>query len=186
MKTMHARSGFSLKKAVISIASTAVLGVGGLQVSNPAMLSKFLPESLRTQVTELAQNGIDAVGSEVSDSLGNLSPDKQLGKVRNAQRSSDLKVLVDAVFQFTIANGGSLPRSIPTTPTTLCSRGENCSKMVNLGGLVTKKYIRAFPVDPKETVDGSTGYTIAKDADDRVTVCAPLTESAEEPICMTR
>lgn len=184
MKTTS--SGFSLKKTIISIASTAVLGVGGTYVANPAMIMDYLPDSLRTQVTEIAQKGADAVGGEVMDSLGNLNPDKQLGKVRNAQRSSDLNVLLNAISQFTISNGGSIPKSIPKTPTILCSRTDNCGKMVNLGGLVTKKFLRAMPVDPKETVDGSTGYTVATDGDGQVTLCAPLAEGGGEPLCVTR
>lgn len=183
MKTIP---GFSLKKTILSIASTAALGVGGLQVSQPTWLESFLPESLRTQVTQIAQNGVDAVGNEVSEGLGNLNPEKQLGKVRNAQRSSDIKVLIDAIFQFSISNGGNAPKSIPTTPKTLCSRTEGCGAMVNLGGLVTKKFLRTFPIDPKETVEGSTGYTVAKDGDGRVTVCAPLTEGGVDPLCVTR
>lgn len=179
-------SGFSLKKTIISIASTALLGVGGTYVANPAMLSQYLPQSFKAQITDLAHKGADAVGDEVAGSLGNLNPDKQLGKIRNAQRSSDLKVLVDAIFQFSISNGGSIPKSISTKPMILCSRTDNCGKMLNLGGLVTKKFLRAFPVDPKETADGSTGYTVEKDADNRVTVCAPMTEGDVKVLCVTR
>ena len=39
------------------------------------------------------------------------------------------------------------------------------------------KYLVSIPIDPKSTSTYGTGYNVVKDANNRVTVCAPLAEN---------
>lgn len=41
-----------------------------------------------------------------------LNPSKQLGDTRNAQRRSDVNTILNAVYQYTIDNNGTLPATI--------------------------------------------------------------------------
>lgn len=116
-----------------------------------------------------------------------INPAKQLAESRNAQRRSDVNTILNAVYQYTIDNGGVLPTELPAIGVAV---GEICwtpatadatcvaNSFTNLSVLTDlEKYITAIPKDPSWAVgDIGVGYTILKTANDRITVAAPDAE----------
>ena len=54
-----------------------------------------------------------------------INPNKQLGDTRNAQRRVDVNTILNAVYQYTIDNNGTLP-TIPTATCALVATNEVC------------------------------------------------------------
>lgn len=107
-----------------------------------------------------------------------INPTKQLGDARNAQRRADVNTILNAVYQYSIDNNGTIPGAITTTTTAICRSGVNvdCTGLINLN-VLTGSYIVALPADPQTGTALSTNYTIAKDAaSSRITVAAPGAE----------
>lgn len=122
-----------------------------------------------------------------------INPNKQLGDTRNAQRRADVNTVLNAVYQYTIDNGGILP-TMPEGSCSLVAENEickasptgDCSAGVNLSVLITDQtYLTALPIDPTVSSTDGTGYYISKSANGRVTVCAPSAEQ-EASISVTR
>jgi type IV pilus assembly protein PilA len=110
-----------------------------------------------------------------------INPNKQLGETRNAQRRADVNTILNAVYQYSIDNNGTLP-TIPTAACALVATNEackltatgTCSTGVALSVLTTdEKYLTSIPIDPTVSSTNGTGYYITKSANGRVTVCAP-------------
>lgn len=121
-----------------------------------------------------------------------INPTKQLGDSRNAQRSSDVTTILNAVYQYSVDNNAGIPAGITTTPTEICNTtGAVCAtnSKVDLGVILNNsKYLVSIPADPQcvtVCTTGGVGYTIAKNANDRVTVAAPAAESGKT-IAVTR
>jgi prepilin-type N-terminal cleavage/methylation domain-containing protein len=115
-----------------------------------------------------------------------INPNKQLGETRNAQRRADVNTILNAVYQYSIDNNGTLP-TIPTGSCALVAANQvckltatgTCSTGVDLSVLTTaEKYLTSVPVDPTVSSTNGTGYYIAKSANGRVTVCAPSAEQS--------
>lgn len=114
-----------------------------------------------------------------------INPNKQLGDTRNAQRRADVNSILNAVYQYTIDNNGTLP-TIPTSTCTpvlatnqVCKATATgtCSTGVDLSVLTaSQKYLASMPIDPTVSSTDGTGYYIAKSATGRITVCAPSAE----------
>ncbi len=117
-----------------------------------------------------------------------VNPQRQLQQSNNAQRDSDVNSILNAIGQFALDNAGALPTGISTTPTVIGSGAAQidiCSDLV-------PTYIAAMPFDPISTGAGytdcttyNTGYTVAADANNRVTVAAPDAELSQT-ITVTR
>lgn len=108
-----------------------------------------------------------------------INPNKQLAEARNAKRESDLRVIVDAVYQYSVDHNGNFPPTVPLTPTAICRSGVNidCSGLVNLN-ILTGSYIAQLPYDPQSATATTTFYTIVR-IGNRVTVDAPGAEQGE-------
>ena len=106
-----------------------------------------------------------------------INPTKQLGDTRNAQRRADVNTILNAVYQYSIDNNGTLPAAITTTVTAVC-QAPSCTSLIDLSVLTaSEKYITAIPRDPLITATtGTAGYTIVKSANGRITVAAPSAE----------
>lgn len=124
-----------------------------------------------------------------------LNPTKQLGDTRNVDRRSDLSVMLNAVYQYTVDNNGSLPPTIINGTTCgvaaqeICKTGGSCSGLSDLGYYLvstTAKYLETMPIDPTNTSTNGTAYQIYKSATtNRVTLCAPRAENSST-ISITR
>src|SRR3990167_1941316 len=106
-----------------------------------------------------------------------INPIKQLGDTRNAQRKTDVNTILNAVYQYSIDNNGSLPSTITTSVTAICQAAP-CTSLIDLSVLTaSEKYLTAIPHDPLLTATtGTAGYTIVKSANGRITVAAPRAE----------
>lgn len=116
-----------------------------------------------------------------------LNPGKQLGDTRNAQRSSDVNAILNAVYQYAIDNDGTLPSGIDavTTSAQVLGTGTGCdstcgaettvASCVDLESELVPTYIVGIPMDPQEGSAANTDYYINQDANGRLTVgsCDP-------------
>jgi prepilin-type N-terminal cleavage/methylation domain-containing protein len=115
-----------------------------------------------------------------------INPNKQLGDTRNAQRRADVNTILNAVYQYTIDNSGSLPPGISTTQKEICLANiatTTCTgatpPLTTLNELVwSEKYLTSIPTDPQATTTNGTAYYISKSANGRVTVKALGAENA--------
>jgi type IV pilus assembly protein PilA len=112
-----------------------------------------------------------------------INPLKQLADARNTQRRADATTILNAVYQYTVDNNGTLPATITTTPTAVCATGGTCTGLIDLSVIsASEKYLTSLPKDPTSGTANSTGYNISKSANGRVTVAAP---SAENSVTIT-
>ncbi|HLB32350.1 MAG TPA: prepilin-type N-terminal cleavage/methylation domain-containing protein [Patescibacteria group bacterium] len=115
-----------------------------------------------------------------------INPGKQLAESRNAERSSEVNTILNAVYQYSVDNSGTVPGNPSATATEICATGGTCTGLIDLSELTNSgTYIVAMPVDPGSSGNG-TGYTILKDdTSGRITVAAPSAER-NETISVTR
>ncbi len=132
--------------------------------------------------------------------MTSLRPSQQLANQRDAQRKADLLSILNAIKQYSIDNNGSLPSTIqldsnclaPAIFAEICKTGNailtclgaNTIPMTDLTD--NSKYLVSLPIDPIATSTYGTGYNVVKDTNNRVTVCAPLTEATSTPISFIR
>ncbi len=115
-----------------------------------------------------------------------LNPGKQLADTRNSQREVDVNTILNAVWQYSIDNNGTLPASITTDQTEICKTGGNCKGLIDLSVLTTnEEYLVSIPLDPTGSGTNGAGYEISKSSNGRVTVVAPDAEEGAK-ISVTR
>ena len=108
-----------------------------------------------------------------------INPGKQLADTRNAQRRVNVNTILNAVYQYSIDNKGTLPSGISQTATEVCKTGGSCSGLVDLSVLTTNEtYLTAIPTDPTAASTNGTGYRILQTANGRITVSAPSAENS--------
>ena len=107
-----------------------------------------------------------------------VNPAQQFKKANDAQRSSNVNAIINAVGQYMVDNQGAIPSQITTTAQDISNGGANlCSVLI-------PNYLAALPGDPTTGSSQSitscttynTGYQIKKDSNDRITVSAPDTQ----------
>lgn len=118
-----------------------------------------------------------------------INPGRQFSQGRDAQRSSDINAILNAIGQ-SLADGKGTPcATIPTTAALI--KGPAGSGEVDLKCLVPT-YISKMPIDPKtgawtNDAEYDTKYSIVRDElTGRLTVTAPDTEVASPDLTLTR
>ncbi len=117
-----------------------------------------------------------------------INPARQFAQSRNAQRTSNVNTLLNAIGQNIADNKGVITCSGITTTAKNIGTG---SGLVDLSSCLVPTYIpSAIPFDPTSGSAADTKYTIVVDANGRYTICAPNgAESAisgSSAICVTR
>jgi prepilin-type N-terminal cleavage/methylation domain-containing protein len=148
-----------------------------------------LPEILRvkkgfTLIELLVVIGILAI--LLSIVLIAINPARQFGQANNTRRRSDVTQILNAIGAYSADNKGVLPTSIPLD--TAVGSKDVSKANIDLCAALVPNYIPALPQDP-QTGNGTsitdcastydTGYTVVKDANNRVTVAAPGAENSE-------
>jgi type IV pilus assembly protein PilA len=124
-----------------------------------------------------------------------INPARQFGQANNTKRRSDVLQILNAVHQYVAENQGNLPAEIESLAANTVTVFNPTNFPLLCGQLVTN-YLPALPTDPSlnaatitDCTNGAggwqevgstltTGYAIARDANDRVTVSAPTTDNA--------
>ncbi|MEK7498027.1 MAG: type II secretion system protein [Patescibacteria group bacterium] len=111
-----------------------------------------------------------------------INPARQFAQADNTKRSSDASALLNAIHQYAADHKGKLPVGIPaTTASNISNTGANiCAD-------ISPTYISLLPSDPKAANNGTaisdctaaydTEYTVVQDANGRITVSAPNTDT---------
>ncbi|MEX0917610.1 MAG: type II secretion system protein [Candidatus Paceibacterota bacterium] len=114
-----------------------------------------------------------------------INPGKQLGDTRNAQRTSDVNSILNAVYQYSIDNDGNMPGDIDSTTGTAqvlgtassgldstCTATTTVAAGADLASDLVPTYIVAMPQAPSTGSAANTDYYINKDSNGRITVGA--------------
>ena len=96
---------------------------------------------------------------------------------RNAKRTKDIQMLLDAVTQYAVETKGVFPAGITITAKEICRSSElPCHNGVDLD-VLTGSYLPELPIDPLASSSGTgSHYTIMKDRQNRITIAAPEAE----------
>ncbi len=122
-----------------------------------------------------------------------INPARQFGQANDTKRRSDVTQILNAIGQYTASNTGQLPPNVQALASG--SAALNSTNFPSLCGQLVPNYMPALPMDPTlndqagvEAGDCAgtwdTGYTVAKDANNRITVSAP--SAYTPPIQVTR
>jgi type IV pilus assembly protein PilA len=118
-----------------------------------------------------------------------INPARQFAQADNTKRSSDTNALLNAIHQYSADHRGILPAGIPADdgdPATVDAKPIS-STGANLCAALSPTYISLLPSDPQAANQGigisdcaaayDTEYTVVQDANKRVTVAAPNTDT---------
>ena len=121
-----------------------------------------------------------------------INPARQFAQARDSQRTSNLNTILNAIGQRMADNKGifagtfiigtttytcgPLPTTTGTDVTTTMA-SDTTTATGNLGCLAPT-YVSALPIDPSGPTAPNTGYEIYQDANGRIHVSAPVTESS--------
>jgi type IV pilus assembly protein PilA len=114
-----------------------------------------------------------------------LDPAKRFRDARNARRTTDADTILGAIHQYIVDTGGSMPIGIGVSTyqigtctsggATLCAGA--AAACVDIGAtLSSNKYLKSNPIDPNGGSSATTGYSVAKDANNLFTVTACMAE----------
>jgi prepilin-type N-terminal cleavage/methylation domain-containing protein len=105
-----------------------------------------------------------------------LDPAQRFADARNSRRYSDVNSILTAVHECIVDNGGAL---------TTCGIADTDSHILGTGtgnldlSQELAAYLKSIPEDPETGSAADTGYTIAADTNNLITVAAPDAELGE-------
>lgn len=105
-----------------------------------------------------------------------LDPVTRFADARNSRRWSDVNSILTAVSEYIVDNKGALPAGL-TTGQAATELG-SCGTCDNLTTPLAK-YLKSMPLDPEVGTASNSGYTIAVDANNLITVDATNAENSE-------
>lgn len=112
-----------------------------------------------------------------------INPARQFAQANNSQRSSNVNTILNAVGQYMADNKGALPSSLSALSAYATTSIASGSGNVDLCTVLVPTYVPSLPVDPTVTsgpvtacASYDTGYDIARDSNNRITVVAPSAE----------
>lgn len=123
-----------------------------------------------------------------------LNPAKRLKDAKDARRTSDVDTILTAIHQSIVDNKGTLPTNLPAAgaerqlgtgssvdcATALATNGCNTPASTACADLMTgaqnlSTYLKSMPIDPSGGTTYTalkTGYSVARDANDIITITA--------------
>lgn len=106
-----------------------------------------------------------------------ISPTKQIGDARNAQRRSDVNTILNAVYQYMLDHDGNPPEDVTTEDKEICKlTAVSCKNGISLRAL-SGSYIAGLPTDPTASISGTgTNYYMYRNSAGRIVVSAPNSE----------
>lgn len=109
-----------------------------------------------------------------------INPAKNFADTNNAQRSSDVAQILNAVTQYSSEQGNSVSGlgAIPLCTATPAAIG-TATGNIDLAVVLVDEYIVGIPVDPSGGTAEDTGYTICRTAGGRVEISAPRAENGK-------
>jgi type IV pilus assembly protein PilA len=105
-----------------------------------------------------------------------LDPVQRFADARNARRWGDVNSILTAIHEYIVDNDGALPTGL--TAGQAATELGTCGTCDNLATPLAP-YLKSMPLDPQGGTAVNTGYTVAVDANNIVTVAASDAESPE-------
>lgn len=109
-----------------------------------------------------------------------INPARQFGQANDTKRRSDITQILNSIGQYSASNTGNLPTEVANlTANTVTAF--NSTNFPNLCAQLVPNYLPALPADPNQNNQAGisscagawdTGYSIARDANNRITVSA--------------
>lgn len=105
-----------------------------------------------------------------------LDPITRFADARNSRRWSDVNSILTSIHEYIVDNDGSLPTGLTTSQA--ATELGTCGSCDNLVTPLTE-YLKSIPLDPSGGTTVNTGYTVAVDANNIITVAASDAENSE-------
>ena len=124
-----------------------------------------------------------------------INPARQFAQARNSQRESNVNTILNAIGQNLADNKGvfgGVCAGLPVAPFGPSSVDDAAGAGINLSCLAPTYIASSIPRDPTAPAGAATGYTIAENAQQRITICAPsfaepaISTPPPAPYCLTR
>lgn len=105
-----------------------------------------------------------------------LDPVTRFGDARNSRRWNDINSILTAIHLYIVSNDGNLPSGLTTGQAT--TELGTCVGCDNLSTPLAP-YLKTIPLDPETGTASNSGYSVAVDANNIVTVTADDAENSE-------
>lgn len=115
-----------------------------------------------------------------------INPARQFGQANNTRRRSDVLQILNAIHQYVAENKGQLPPALKALAADTITPVGSGATDLNICADLMPNYIPALPTEPSLATAAitncttyTTGYSVTKDAQNRITVSSPVTDNGE-------